>query len=87
MTEPVLWRVEITARAERDLLRLDEVTRKRVRQGIDRLAQGETVDIRKIVGGDEYRLRVGDYRVRLSFHPEQRALIIRVLHRREAYRR
>jgi len=66
---------------------LDEVTRKRVRQGIDRLAQGETVDIRKIVGGDEYRLRVGDYRVRLSFHPEQRALIIRVLHRREAYRR
>jgi mRNA-degrading endonuclease RelE of RelBE toxin-antitoxin system len=47
------------------------------------VARGE---IKKLKGGGDLRLRVGDYRVRFEVVDEDKYRILQVRHRREAYR-
>lgn len=89
MTEPH-WRVVIDDRARKDLRRIDPPTRKRILAAITKLGQSAelTGDIKRLQGSSEYRLRVGDWRVR--FERDGRRLIItvvRVLPRGRAYDR
>lgn len=89
MTEPH-WRVVIDDRARKDLRRIDPPNRKRILAAIKRLGQGAelTGDVKRLRGSDEYRFRVGDWRVR--FERDGRELIItvvRVLPRGRAYDR
>ncbi len=83
------WKVELTRAARHDLRRLDPQVRRRVVAALDGLrsepAQG---DVRKLKGtDDEWRLRVGDWRVRFR-RDRSRGLveIVRVLPRGRAYR-
>lgn len=87
MSEP-RWHVFVDDRARKDLRRLDPPTRKRILNAIARLAQSAelTGDVKRLRGSDEYRLRVGDWRVR--FEREDRKLtiiVVRVLPRGRAY--
>ena len=89
MSEPH-WHVVIDSRARKDLRRIDPPTRQRILRAIARLAQGAelTGDVKRLKGSREYRLRVGDWRVR--FEREDRQLIItvvRVMPRGRAYDR
>jgi mRNA interferase RelE/StbE len=84
------WQVEVTTAARRDLRRLDPPVRARVLAAVKGLlsdpAEG---DIKRLVGVDpaEWRLRVGDWRVRFTRHDDQRLVVIkRVLPRGRAYR-
>jgi mRNA interferase RelE/StbE len=84
------WRVVIDDRARKDLRRIDPPTRDRILRAIARMAQGAelTGDIKRLQGSHEYRLRVGDWRVR--FDRDGRRLVItivRVLPRGRAYDR
>jgi mRNA interferase RelE/StbE len=84
------WRVVVDDRARKDLRRIDPPIRKRILSAIERLAQGAelTGDVKRLRGSNEYRLRVGDWRVR--FEREDRQLVItvvRVLPRGRAYDR
>jgi mRNA interferase RelE/StbE len=84
------WRVVIDDRARKDLRRIDPPMRQRILRAIARLAHGAelTGDIKRLQGSREYRLRVGDWRVR--FEREDQELIItvvRVLPRGRAYDR
>ncbi len=84
------WRVVVDDRARKDLRRIDPPTRKRILNAIARLTQSAelTGDVKRLQGSHEYRLRVGDWRVR--FEREDRQLIItivRVLPRGRAYDR
>ncbi len=82
------WEVEWTAPASRDMRGLERNTARRVRQAVLRVAETGHGDVVKMRGRDqEWRLRVGDYRVRLTFEfPSQTIRVLRVRHRREAYR-
>jgi mRNA interferase RelE/StbE len=84
------WRVVVDDRARKDLRRIDPPTRKRILRALERLAQDAelTGDVKRLQGSDEYRLRVGDWRVR--FERDNRQLIVtivRVLPRGRAYDR
>lgn len=84
------WRVVVDDRARKDLRGLDPPTRERILSAIMRLARGAELagDIKRLRGSGEYRLRVGDWRVR--FERDDRQLIIvvvRVLPRGRAYDR
>lgn len=63
---------------------------ERIVTAVDRLASTGQGDVRKLQDSkDDYRLRVGDYRVRFTYEIGQHArglMILRVLNRREAYR-
>jgi mRNA interferase RelE/StbE len=90
VSEPY-WRVVVDDRARKDLRRLDPPTRKRILSAIARLAQGAelTGDVKRLQGSNEYRLRVGDWRVRFERRKNRQLVIVivRVLPRGRAYDR
>lgn len=81
--------VRYTSRARRDLRRLDHQIARRVVQAIERLAEGDPrSDVSKLSGADEYRLRVGEWRIRFQHDAAKgEVLILRILPRGRAYDR
>jgi mRNA interferase RelE/StbE len=75
-------------RARRDLKRLDRQTQARVVDAVERFAASGEGDVVRLVGvtPPEYRLRIGDWRVRFSRDDEQLLHVLRVLPRGKAYR-
>lgn len=83
------WQLLYTQRAQRDLRRLDRQVAKRVVLAIERLAnEDQRSDVRKMSAGDEYRLRVGEWRVRFRRDSTPREIVVlRALPRGRAYKR
>ena len=79
--------VAFSARALRDLRRLDPQTRARIVAGIDRYAETGAGDVKRVQAQRGWlRLRVGDWRVFFT-RPDQGIVEIdSILHRGEAYR-
>ncbi len=79
-----IWSLSFTARAQKDLRKADKVIRQRVIDALDRLVAGDpSVDIRKLASRkDQWRLRVGNWRVIYSQDSNARLyVVIRVLPR------
>jgi mRNA interferase RelE/StbE len=75
--------------AQRDLKRLDPPVRRRVVDAVKHFARTGEGDVLRLVDVEppEYRLRVGDWRVRFTRDDEHRLLhVLRVLPRGKAYR-
>ena len=70
--------------AAKHISRLDKITKKRVKEAIDRLPDG---DVRKLQGFlNDYRLRVGNLRILFSI--ERNTIVVKdVLPRGQAYKR
>ncbi|MGO9955186.1 MAG: type II toxin-antitoxin system RelE family toxin [Solirubrobacteraceae bacterium] len=83
------WGVTFTPRARRDLRALDPQIRDRVLSAIDRVvARDPAVDVRRLTGSEELRVRVGDWRVRFTRDVEAKLIVVqRVLPRGRAYDR
>lgn len=84
------WRVIFSTNARKDLKRIDPPARERIVRAIDRLAENEqlTGDVKRLRGSAEYRLRVGDWRVRFLRDGDRLVItVIRVLPRGRAYDR
>lgn len=85
MSLGVVWQT----RAEKDLRRLDDAVQRRVIAAVASFADSERGDIVRLRGVHpaEYRLRVGDWRVRFMVDREAATLrVLRVLPRDKAYR-
>ncbi len=76
--------IEWTEKALEDMAALDKGIARRVKGAVERFAETGAGNVKRLQGIDppEFRLRVGDWRVR--FHQDGET--IRVLNRREAYR-
>jgi mRNA interferase RelE/StbE len=83
------WGVTFTPRARRDLRALDPPIRDRVLSVIDRVAaRDQALDVRRLTGSAELRVRVGDWRVRFTRDVEAKLIVVqRVLPRGRAYDR
>ena len=82
-----MMELEWTETALEDMEALDKGIARRVKQSVERFAEIGAGNVKKLQGIDppEYRLRVGDYRVR--FHLDEEIVrVLRVRNRREAYR-
>lgn len=83
------WGVSYTPRARRDLRALEPQIRARVLAALDRLvARDPALDVRRLTGTPEYRIRVGGWRVRFLLDAEAQMIVVqRVLPRGRAYDR
>ncbi|MDP2726001.1 MAG: type II toxin-antitoxin system RelE/ParE family toxin [Dehalococcoidia bacterium] len=83
------WRVAWTEAALRDLRKLDKTVVARVIQAVERLAEKEHGNVRRLHGLErEWRLRVGEWRVRFTYEDQAGELVVlRVLPRSRAYQR
>ena len=66
---------------------LDKGIARRVKQSVERFAETGAGNLKRLQAIDppEFRLRVGDYRVRFH-HDGETITVLRVRNRREAYR-
>ncbi|MCL4236378.1 MAG: type II toxin-antitoxin system RelE/ParE family toxin [Deltaproteobacteria bacterium] len=73
MSVGILW----TKPAVKALERLDAPTRRRIIGALDRLAESGHGDVKMLKGAEEeWRLRVGTWRVRFTWQVEPRSLVI-----------
>ena len=75
-------------RAKADLAALDRGARLRIVAAIQRMVRTNARDIKRLQGIDppEYRLRIGEWRVRFSYPDADMVRINRVQNRKDAYR-
>jgi len=85
----VTWKIAYERQAKKSLDALDPQTRRRVLAGIESLAADPRTmpNVKTLQGQPGYRLRVGDWRVIYTLKDDVlTVLVIRIAHRREAYR-
>ena len=86
-------RIDWTRQARTDLRKISKQDSDRIERAVERFAVSGHGDIERLKGFGRpfYRLRVGDWRVRYRYEEaglEERGIaVVRVLHRREAYRK
>lgn len=83
------WRVEFSAKAEKQFKALDRAVQRRLATEIDGLAENPRPYGAVKLAGEEgiYRIRMGDYRV--VYQVRDRfllVLVVRVGHRKDVYR-
>lgn len=79
--------IEWTEAALEDMAALDKSIARSVKHGVERFAETGAGNVKRLQGRQppEFRLRVGDWRVR--FHLDGETIqVLRVRNRREAYR-
>jgi mRNA interferase RelE/StbE len=84
------YTVLLTSTASRQLEVLPEQVRRRVDRMINSLEEDpRPPQIGKLMGTkDEWRIRVGDYRILLEIDDRNETVVIfRILHRKEAYKK
>ncbi|MDR0847870.1 MAG: type II toxin-antitoxin system RelE/ParE family toxin [Propionibacteriaceae bacterium] len=83
------YTVEYKRSAEKTLAKLPKATAKKIRAAADALAEEpRPAGVKKLVGADDWRIRVGDYRVIYTI--QDRKLIVEVVkigHRSDIYRK
>lgn len=85
------WRtlaIQYSVQARRDFKALERAIAVRVRAGITKYAETGAGDVKHLQGSADFRLRVGDYRVRFAIVDGHVLvmLVMRIGHRREVYR-
>ena len=79
-------KLEIRSRAEKDLRRIPARDGKRIVVAVMALRFGLSGNVKRLTNfTPEYRLRVGDWRILFEVENDK-IVIYRILHRREAYR-
>jgi len=83
----VKYAVELKPRAVKDLQRIQKRDASRIADAIDRLGDDLSGDVKRLTNFSlEYRLRIGQYRILFEIEEQNRIIIYRIVHRREAYR-
>ena len=84
----MVYQVNFTAGAARQLRKLPESIRHRLAPHLSALAENpRPAGSKKLKGEEGFRIRVGDYRILYELDDEaSRVLVVRVGHRREVYR-
>ncbi len=83
-----MYAIELLPSAARAVAKLEPPIRRRIGRRIDRLASDPRADAVKLRGADDvWRVRVGDYRILYVIEDRRLVVVVvRIAHRREAYR-
>jgi mRNA interferase RelE/StbE len=84
------WRLVVTGPAKRQIAKLPEFVQRRIFRALEGLREiPRRGDIKAMAGeSDDYRLRVGDYRVLFTVHKDSQMVeVTAVRHRSSAYER
>jgi mRNA interferase RelE/StbE len=79
-------RFQFSEAARADLRRVDREQAMKILLALTRFRDTGEGDVKQLKGSTDFRLRVGDYRVRLRVMEDGTIRIAQVKHRREAYR-
>ena len=81
-----MYEIEFSETAEKQLYKLERNTQVRIISTLERIRIKPYTHVKKLVGSDYFRLRVGDYRVILDIKESKLLIfIIEVGHRKNIY--
>ena len=84
-------KIFISRNFEKDLNKLSDHNVKKIYTKVNELASNqENLDIKKLKAGNEFRLRIGDYRIIFEYRSikdETVILLLNVFHRKDAYKK
>lgn len=82
-----MWRIEWSQTALKELYGLERDTIERIVSKLEQAADDPKHYFTRLVGRDEYKLRVGDYRlIAFIIHENDTIFVRNVRHRRKIYR-
>ena len=81
------FKILYTKSALKDVKKLDPVTKKRLKKGIEASLNTPLARARKLIDSriGDYRWRIGNYRVIFDVHGKT-IVVLRIRHRRESYK-
>jgi len=80
-----MYNIEWKEHALQNLEKLESSTVRRILKKVDELSENPfSKDIKKLKGSDDFRLRIGDYRIIFSIEKEN-IQILKVGHRKNIY--
>lgn len=83
----MVYDIQWTVTAEKQFSKLDKVTKKRISEKLISIRDNPFFHVKKLVGFEAYKLRVGDYRVLLAIENNTLViLILKVAHRKFVYK-
>lgn len=82
-----MYRIVFSLLAERQFFKLDKQIQRRIIKILERIRMRPEAYVRKLVGDQGYRLRVGEYRVIVDIQGETLTiLVIKIGHRKTIYK-
>ena len=82
-----MYEIEFTVYAQEQFLGLPKEIQKRIKATLERIRIRPESHVKRLVGGEFYRLRVGDYRVIIDIQRDKLIiLVIEIGHRRNIYK-
>jgi mRNA interferase RelE/StbE len=82
-----MYNIEWKENALRELEKLESSLTRRILKKVDELSENPfSKDIKKLKGSDDFRLRVGDYRI-IFFIEKDLIQILKIGHRKNIYER
>ena len=80
------YEVQLKPRARKDLRKIAKNDAGRIIAAMEKMENDIAGDVKRLTDfSPEYRLRVGDYRVLFEIEEQNRIVVYRIRHRREAY--
>ena len=73
------WEIIVAPIARKRLERIPQPDRRRILLAINRLGEGLAGDVKPLKGRDDWRLRVGGWRVIFSVDAEQRVIKVKYI--------
>ena len=84
----MIFELQYTETALKKLKKLDRKTQERIIIALERIRYNPFKHVKKLVGREEYRLRVGDYRILMRIYKEKLIILVVTLgHRRSIYKK
>lgn len=86
-----MYKIELSSAFEKAYLKLDAKTQVKIRQALKKLKEDyNSCDIKKLTSTEQWRLRVGNYRIIFEKRSETKEIIILLVltigHRKDIYR-
>lgn len=82
-----MFEVKFTPVSQKQLEKLEKAVQERIVNCLERLRFSPEKHVKKLVGFDAYRLRVGDYRVILEIKKNEPTILIhKIGHRKNIYK-
>jgi len=79
-------KVLFTNKSKKQLLKIDLRFQEKIINSLEKFERGESVDIKKLMGRkDEYRIRVGHYRIILNKISSEKYLVTKMGERESIY--
>lgn len=81
-----MYEIIFSANADKQLSKLERAVKERILHALERVRVRPELYVKKLVGEEGYRLRVGDYRVIVDIdHGKLVVLVIKIGHRSTIY--